>query len=492
MTTYNLPRQFRHLSRLPAAMLVTLLLLMLSACQLQPPAPPADPVPPIATPASALPTYDARDLNALCFDLNASWDKDWPRVIYSLEKVREQRGSCNNQDPALMLYPAYFNYGAWLEAKGQFAAAIDAYQKALLINPNGREATAALKKHNVFTPIPQTVCGDQRIDNALASMRPYVPVGKGSYAKVQGSAITLDGTPFRIKGVNYYPVRAPWRRFLMEADLAVVAKELDLIKGVGFNTLRIFLWYEALFDCPGSGAVPKPESFARLDGIIKLAAERGFQIIVTLNDLPDLTAHPLYTRPDAPEAQTAYIVSRYVNESAILAWDLRNEGDIDYVRGLFPSTVVQDWLARTAAKVRFLDPNHLITAGWNDGAQATESVVDFLSFHHWNSQDRLKQRIATLRTYTQKPILLGEVGYSTMGGQNEDRQGTNLQAALAQANTDGLAGWLVWTAFDYPTDATCWPPDCPSKDNSEHHFGLWRVDYSAKPAVEMIKSLTRP
>src|SRR5207249_4109765 len=106
-----------------------------------------------------------------------------------------------------------------------------------------------------------------------------------------------------------------------------------------------------LFDCPGSGAVPRPDAFARLDAIIKLAAERGFHLIVTLNDLPDLTIRPLYLQPDVAAAQTAYVVSRYRDESAILAWDVRNEGDIDYTRGSAPSTTVLDWLAKTAAQI---------------------------------------------------------------------------------------------------------------------------------------------
>ena len=49
------------------------------------------------------------------------------------------------------------------------------------------------------------------------------------------------------------------------------------------------------------------------------SAERGFHLIVTLNDLPDLTIRPLYLNPGVAAAQTAYIVSRYRDEPAILA-----------------------------------------------------------------------------------------------------------------------------------------------------------------------------
>ncbi len=440
-------------------------------------------------PVGPLPTFDARDAETLCSDLNAAWSNDWPRVIADLEKLRSDRGACNGQDPAGLLYPAYYNYGAWLEQRGDIAGAITAYRKALEVWSQGVEAAQALQRRGALTPEPLATCDRQQITIATAAVPVYAPQGKGGFVKTQSGGFVIDGAAYRLRGINYYPARAPWQRFLIEADPAAVAQELDLLTGAGLNTLRIFLWYDALFDCPGSGAVPKPGPFARLDAIIKLAAERGLHLIVTLNDLPDLTIRPLYRYPDVAAAQTAYIVSRYRDEPAILAWDVRNEGDIDYTKGIAPSNVVLDWLAKTAAQIRQIDSNHLITAGWLDNAQVTEPVVDFVSFHHWSDGTSLRQRIAALKVSTQKPILLEEVGYSTFGG-SETRQSDRLREVLTTADDEGLAGWLVWTAFDFSTDVTCLPPACPSKENGEHHFGLWHADYTPKPAVEMLKSLT--
>ncbi len=438
-------------------------------------------------PAGPLPTFDARDVPALCNDLNAAWNNDWPRVIYDLEKITAQRGTCGDQDPLLMFYPAYYNYGAWLERRGNIAGAITAYQKALQAAPQGVEAAQALRRHGALTPVPLMVCDPQEVIKATRSVPAYVPKGSGGFAEIGPDGFVIDGAAYRPRGINYYPARAPWRRFLLEADPAAVARELDLLAGAGLNAVRIFLWYDALFDCPGSGAVPKPQAFARLDAIIRLAAERSFHLIVTLNDLPDLTIRPLYDFPHVAAAQTAYIVSRYRDEPAILAWDVRNEGDIDYIRGAASSRAVLNWLRETAAQIRQLDPNHLITAGWNENSQVTESMVDFVSFHHWSDGQRLRQRIAALRLSTRKPIVLEEVGYSTYGGA-EMPQSNKLREVLAAAEAEGLAGWFVWTAFDFSTDVTCLPPACPSKDNGEHHFGLWRADYTPKPAVEVLRA----
>jgi tetratricopeptide (TPR) repeat protein len=438
-----------------------------------------------------LPTYDMRDSNALCAELDRSWGVEWARTIYDLEKLHYENGRCNNEDPALKLYPAYYNYGAALEQEGRIEDAVKMYQNALAINPSGVEAAEALKRRNVFTPMPLEKCSSDQITAALKAVPAYVPQGKAPFVRIDGTQFKIGVDPFVVHGVNYYPMRAPWKRFLPEADLRQVALEMDLIHSAGINALRIFLKYDALFQCPGNGAVPNPAGIIKLDQIIQLATERGFRLLVTLNDLPDLTVRPLYLYPQVPAMQTAYLVMRYRDEPAIFAWDLRNEGDIDYTRYGFSSFTVLDWLARTAAQVRQADPNHLLTAGWLSDAQVTDGAVDFLSFHHWSAQQSLRQRIAGFRTYTQKPILLEETGFSTLGG-NEAQQSDMLRDVLTAAKLDGLAGWMVWVAFDFPTDVTCTPPACPSKDNGEHHFGLWNKDYTPKAAVELIRQMTRP
>ena len=142
----------------------------------------------------------------------------------------------------------------------------------------------------------------------------------------------------------------------------------------------------------------------------------------------------------------------------------------------------------TAADVRALDANHPITAGWLRDEAATLPYVDFVSFHHWDDALRLRLRVAQLASETTKPILLEEVGYSTYR-LDEAQQAQFMRDALQAAEFDGVVGWLIWTAFDFPLDATCLPPECPSLDNLEHHFGLWRTDYTPKPALTSVRVL---
>lgn len=324
----------------------------------------------------------------------------------------------------------------------------------------------------------------------------YNPSAVSDFVTLRDGQFMIGDSLFAVRGVNYYPSRYPWRRFLTESTMDSINQELAMMRAAGLNTLRLFLWNDALFTCPQYGAVPIAVNFKRLDNIIQAAAEAGFRLIVTLNDMPDLTRTPLYDNPQHVIAQTHFIVERYKDEAAILAWDLRNEGDIDYGSNhaatiIFPRQVVLDWLANTSAMVRGLDSNHLITAGWLYDAEATAPYVDFVSFHHWSDAESLRGRIATMRAATDKPLLLEEFGYSTFRVSPEV-QSELINGVSGAVEESGLLGWLVWTAFDFPRYATCIAPACPSADNAEHHFGLWGTDYVAKPALDALKNRLMP
>lgn len=338
---------------------------------------------------------------------------------------------------------------------------------------------------------PLDTCSLSELQAAFAAVPAYQPTNMPGWVKVEDNYFVIDGVVFSPHGVNYYPSRSPWKRFLTETNISQMEQELDLIASVGFNTLRIYLWNDALFQCPGSGAVPNPGAFQILDAVVQRAAVRGLRVIMTLNDMPDLEHYPLYSNPRHIQAQTTFIISRYANEPAIMAWDLRNAGDIDYgiennMQGQFTNSQVLNWLAQTEALVRSLDSRHLITAGWAFDSAATVPYVDFVSFAHWSEDvDTLRGRLITLTNVTGKPIVLTSFGYSTFE-LSEEEQRDLIERAITIVEDYDAAGWVLWTAFDFPLDATCTPPACPSEDSREHHFGLWRWDFSPKPALDII------
>ena len=78
-----------------------------------------------------------------------------------------------------------------------------------------------------------------------------------------------------------------------------------------------------------------------------------------------------------------------------------------------------------------------------------------------------------------------EFGFSTFNVLPKD-QAQQIGDLIDAAADENLLGWLIWTAFDFPLEATCWPQPCVDAENHEHHFGLWHSDYSPKPAVQAL------
>jgi hypothetical protein len=421
---------------------------------------------------------------ATCADIEAAWGKDWPALLVALERLIEAGQSCGPEPLLGKKYAAHYIYGVALEEQAQTDAAIAQYQAALFIDPQRQEALNALFRLKALPPPTPVDC----LSTAppLPDPAPAVTPEPQQFITVEGKQLRLAGQPFKIKGVNYYPRHAPWERFFGEADPAKMAQELDLIRQAGFNTLRVFLWYQPLFTCQPEDAIPREANFALLDTLIQLARERDLKLILVLNDLPDLTFRPLYTDYPHYDNQTIYLVRRYRAEPTILAWDLRNGGDEDYSGdgARFSQAEALAWLEHLSGLVRQHDPHHLLTAGWSEDPAPTEPYIDILSVQHWEAASELEARLKQFKETSDKPLLLESVGYHSWAEspddpQDETRQAQNLQAAVGAAEAEADAGWLVWTAFDFvPT------PGQPPTHN--HFFGLWRVDLNPKPALELL------
>ncbi|MBZ0277453.1 MAG: glycoside hydrolase family 5 protein [Anaerolineae bacterium] len=438
---------------------------------------------------TAAPTVDMSSAEALCRAAADYWERDWPLAIRALEGLHTLAAECTGEAPLdERLYTAYVTYATLLEGRKRNDEAIRAYESALLYSPQGQEAADGMRRLDVSTSPALLDCASGQVDSALALIPPYTP-SAGDFITIEDNQLMLDGRTFPVHGVVYYPRDTPGMRFLTAYDAETINRELDLIHDAGLNTLRIRLRQDVLFTCPGSGAVPIPDAFDRLDALIQAAAARDFHLILTLNDHPDLTNYPLYNNPRSVVEQMVYLATRYRDEPAVLAWDLREGGDQDYQNGTFERRTVLEWLVDTAVLVRRVDSHHLITASWEQDAEATIPAVDFVSFQHFGDVESLRQQIAILTAATSKPILLSAAGYSTY--QSDERtQADLLQQMLDAAEKNHLAGWLVWTAFDFPLSVTCTEPNCPGPDSAENHYGLWNSSYFPKRAVEAIQMET--
>ena len=465
--------------------LILLLLVIITACDQT--TPPNDGGLQAVT---AVPTLNLTNPTALCASVDALWGRDWMTVLDALNALETQ--GVNECDSGFRisdrLYSANIAYGTLLEQRGLREAAISAYETALIYNFNDAVANERLRGLQVATPTPPPGCDSTTVQNALNGLPQYQPTA-GQFISVEnGQLWAARNTPYPIYGINYYPRDYPNERFLSETDVESILFELDLIQSSGINTLRIPLRHEQLFICPGNGAIPSIAPFTRLDAFIAAAAERDFRVILVLNVDADLTAFPLYSSPIHTNEQMAFIARRYNAEPAVMAYDLRDGGDLDYT--IFERERVLLWLAEAATIIRQNAPDQLVTAGWHDNAEDTAPLVDFVSFRHFGDIELLRQEIAVLNAATLRPIVLAAVGYNTFD-LNELGQRQAYQRTFEAIEQNNLAGWVVSTAFDYPLSALC-PDDitCEIAQGASNRFGLWNTSYFPKRAVDVVELAT--
>jgi len=318
------------------------------------------------------------------------------------------------------------------------------------------------------------------IPDDLPELPSYTP-STMELVTADGSQLIVNDTRYTVNGVNYYPRMSPFEHFLIESEAEIIGKELDVIAPSGINTLRIFVSSEQLFLCD-TVATPNFDTFNRLDEIISTIASKNFHLIIVLNQQLDDVQQSSWE-------QLQFITRRYTNEPAILAWDVLDKGDTFYDD--YSAETVLTWLANAILAIRQVDNQHLITASWESNTMDTAELVDLVSFQHFGDYLPLRQEIANLKAGTDKPILLSAIGYSTFD-LDETAQRNLLFQAFEEVRFNDLAGWSIFSAFDYPTSVTCIEPNCPAKARSLNHFGIWNTSYFPKLAVDAVKRVTEP
>lgn len=446
-------------------------LLFLSACT--PPLPNAADI----TPVTAIPTVDDVTLCAIGQDVYASWD----RRLSALETIHDRNRDCGT-DSAILLYLRYVEFGVFMEDAGEAEAARDAYHTALFYYPDGQQAQERLE---ALTPLDVTEEIEGVCDDGTMATLPDYHASDGHFASLNQQRFEINGEDYFIYGVNYYPRDTPFDRFLVETALDDVEFEFGVIRQTGLNTLRIFLYPAQLFVC--DAVVPNVEVFETLDGLIHLANENELRLIVVLHQ--GIDADALYGSNQYIRQQTGFIIERYRDEPAILAWDVRDSGDFDTAGDSVAEVDVLRWLADTVLLIRSIDDKHFITAGWQQNSVSTASLVDFVSFQSYGDIEALRQEIANLRARANRPILLSAIGYSTFD-VSDVVQRDNLFRAFEAVDYNGLMGWMVYQAFDFPRTVTCTSPNCPSEPSAVHQYGLWNTGYFPKLAIEAIQFAT--
>lgn len=325
------------------------------------------------------------------------------------------------------------------------------------------------------------------------------PQGGQGFVELNGRALTLDGKPFTIRGINYYPQDSPWSLFWAQYDPDVVETDFQIISDLGMNSVRVFVPY-AWPDPPhdeakasaddGHGATvgeadpAAVQAYMRdnLRHLLDSAAAHDLKVIVTLFDFR--TDYQILVWPDA-DRQVEALVPHFADHPAILAWDIKNEPDFDR-EGNTPE-MVDLWLGHIAYQIREHDPNHLLTIGWAEieNAPLLSDVVDFVSFHYYGPADELASKMAALQTaVSDKPIALTEFGLPTLNSpflphghtsSEQARYYADVRHALSQVEN---AGYMAWTLYDFTQ-----MPSGVGGGPAQKHLGIIDRAGNLKPAA---------
>lgn len=302
---------------------------------------------------------------------------------------------------------------------------------------------------------------------------------------------TFEETPknkvvedLNLKGINYYPQATPWDMFGEEFNIEIIKKDFDIIADAGLNTIRIFIQYEDF----GKANVQQ-EKLEKLQQVLDAAKTKQLQAVVTLFDF-----YGDYKVLDwtLTQRHAETIVTRFKNHKAILAWDIKNEPNLDFeTRG---KENVLAWLDKMISLVKSIDDTHLVTIGWSntESAHLLQDKLDFVSFHYYNAAADFSQNYADLKSkITDKPIVLGEYGQSSYGGFWKPFAGSEKKQAkyykqMEEALSSENISYLAWTLYDFEDIPSKVVGSRPWRTNPQKKFGIIDTDGKKKAAFEFV------
>lgn len=302
---------------------------------------------------------------------------------------------------------------------------------------------------------------------------------------VRDRGFVLNGQSFLPHGINYYPQKTPWTDFWPSFDSSIIKKDLGIIKDLGFNVVRIFVNYADF----NNGNV-NPLRISQLKTLLDLADRQQLKVIVTLFDF--LGDYSLINYP-AMEQQLKVILTVFRNHKAIMAWDLKNEPDLDFAN--WSKENIINWLEWTLGIARKLDPNHLVTIGWAhpEAADNLSGKIDFVSFHSYRSPAQLDADISALsKKVPGKPIVLEEYGMPTYRGiwapmgANESRQATYFTEVKKVLRRHHISS-MVWTLYDFTKAPEVVVGKLPWHRIPQSHFGILRENGTPKPGADSLR-----
>lgn len=287
-----------------------------------------------------------------------------------------------------------------------------------------------------------------------------------------------------IKGINYYPQDTPWNMFGDVFSEDIIEKDFRLIKDAGLNTVRLFIPYETF----GKAAVFN-DKLDRLKQTLVLAEKQNIKVVLTLFDFYG-DYRVLDWTLNMRHAET--IVSELKKYNSLLAWDIKNEPNLDFdSRG---ETQVIAWLNTMVTFIKSIDDSHPVTIGWSNSKSATllKDKVDFVSFHYYDNLNDLNSALKSLKEKIKsKPIVLGEFGMSSYNGfwkpfGNSEKDQADYHKKAQEIIAENNLQFMSWTLYDFKEIPKEVVGRLPWRKNIQKRFGFINQSGAKKEAFEFI------
>jgi endo-1,4-beta-mannosidase len=291
-----------------------------------------------------------------------------------------------------------------------------------------------------------------------------------------------------VRLVNYYPADHGWSRMWLQWDPATIRADFGRIAAMGGNAVRLVLQYDA-FGYP----TPTTAMTSRLASAVSMASQSGLRVQLTLFD-----SFRSYGDVAGSRRWAGAVLAPYRGDTRIVFVELQNEIDarnasaMAWARQMIPYV---RWAAARPVAISGQEYGTWNLRGFSDLVKALGSArPDIFSFHLYGSPNDA----ATKLTWAKKlaaptPLFIGEAGQPTSelatAASDPVREQWQLyffKVVEHEASVLGLPPAAPWILRDFV------PGTLGSNvAGRQYHFGLVRVDGSAKPAYVWLSSYFR-
>jgi endo-1,4-beta-mannosidase len=292
-----------------------------------------------------------------------------------------------------------------------------------------------------------------------------------------------EGPVRGLKEVNYYPATGGWTYMWSHFDPTVIDRDFARIRGLGANTVRIFI-QPSVFGFPAI----HPVMADRLSEVIGLAAQHSLRVHLTLFD-----QWSQFTDIGGSKEWVSSLLSRYRDDPRIAVVELQNEvapqnrAAVAWVTTMLPylSTVMPGTLRTVSTGSVSPEVFALFTQ------ELKNSPPSFWDYHYYGPPEdaySLLRKIMALAA--PRPLFVGETGYSTdetPGDQaaQEQAQAAYYRAIFTAAAALGLPAPAPWTLNNFSPGAI--PPSPAADDPAQYGYGLFQLNGTPKPAAAVVR-----